>query len=75
MTDDSEAARIAAGLTKAQRDLLEGRITEVSYRSYRAIGRALVRKGLLRECIGNFFEATDKGIAVRAYLQSKGGDA
>lgn len=75
MTDDSEVARIADGLTRAQRAMLEGRIQGLSYRSYRAIGAALAKKGLLRWCLGGFFEDTPLGVRVKAYLQSKGGDA
>jgi hypothetical protein len=65
---------IAAGLTKAQRDLLCGHITGQSYRSYKAVGAALVRKGLLAHCLGGFFEATETGQQVRAHLLANRGN-
>ena len=63
-----EIDEIVAGLTDARKDMLCGRIAGWSYRRYTKVGRDLARLGLVRECIGGFFEIAELGLQVRARL-------
>ena len=62
----TDAAKIARGLTKAQRRLLVGDFDRpFSARSYGQLRGALVRKGIFQPVIG----LTPLGLAVRAELE------
>lgn len=77
MTDDIEVARIAAGLTKAQRRWIA--LAEPN----RSLGGALATYPPSQTCqvlhrLGLWLwcgALTQSGLRVKAYLESKGGDA
>lgn len=77
MTEDHEAAEVAKGLTKAQRDELFDMQSEPLIITRTLVCWALKRKGLCtgvadspRYCSGNF-SITPLGLRVRAHLQGE----
>jgi len=83
MTDDSEVARIAAELTKAQAEFLlslpnEGEKVWSNGMSRQEISglRGFGQSGLIRSWYGEGVRhgLTPLGLRVKAYLQSKGGE-
>ncbi|UXO93951.1 toxin protein [Pseudanabaena phage Pan3] len=66
--------QIAAGLTEAQHRMIVHRQIPSRYRSYATICGDLERKGLLKRCLGGFWEITPLGLSVRAILESRDAD-